>query len=151
MEVDEGITTDIGVAKSEGIGVKENLHDSRFSKTSNLPLKTVTSAELTPLDMISAELAPLQPVKLHNVTTVEVSKDSTSVDMDGTLTNAAYPVYARSLAEAEEVLHRFENDTKNRYSVWRCPKDFGSSRKHTQYQVHYYLHLQNHTACSCKP
>ncbi|XP_028409957.1 uncharacterized protein LOC114532613 [Dendronephthya gigantea] len=78
--------------------------------------------------MKSAELPPLPPAKLHSVTTIEVSKDSTNVDMDGTLTNTTYPVYARSLAEAEEALHRFENDTKNRYSVWRCPKDFGSSQ-----------------------
>lgn len=41
--------------------------------------------------------------------------------------NTLYPAYVRTLQEADEVLHRFENNTKSRFCVWRSPKDFGHS------------------------
>ena len=113
---------------SEGTQTEETVGESRSTALPSClnVVPEMTSAELTPLDMTSVELAPLQSC---NITTVEVRKDNTNVSMDDTLTNTAYPVYVKSLSEAEDVLHRFENETKNRYSVWRCPKDFGNSRK----------------------
>ena len=38
-----------------------------------------------------------------------------------------YPKYVKTLQEADEVMHRFENNTKSRFCVWRSPKDFGHS------------------------
>ena len=130
MEVDLISNTD-NSARSEQTGTQEIVDESCLTEPPSCPnpVPEMTSAELPPLDMSVAELAPLQAVKLCNVTTVEVSKNSTNVNKDETLINATYPVYVKSLSEADDVLHRFENDTKTRYSVWRCPKDFGNSRK----------------------
>ena len=132
MEVD--LISNTNHSASEQTGAQEIVDESCLTEPPSCPnpVPEMTSAELTPLDMSSAgpaELAPLQAIKLHNVTTVEVSKNSTNVNKDETLINATYPVYVKSLSEAEDALHRFENDTKTRYSVWRCPKDFGNSRK----------------------
>ena len=131
MEVDLISNTD-NSARSEQTGTQEIVDESCLTEPPSCPnpVPEMTSAELTPLDMSVAELAQKwQAVKLCNVTTVEVSKNSTNVNKDETLINATYPVYVKLLSEAEDVLHRFENDTKTRYSVWRCPKDFGNSRK----------------------
>ena len=38
-----------------------------------------------------------------------------------------YPKYVKTVQEAEEVMHRFENNTRSRFCTWRSPKDFGHS------------------------
>ena len=43
------------------------------------------------------------------------------------ITSGLYPKYVKTLQEADEVMHRFENNTKSRFCVWRSPKDFGHS------------------------
>lgn len=53
----------------------------------------------------------------------EVSVEETAAAQSSTL----YPNYVRTLQEAEEVLNRFENNTKSRFCVWRSPKDFGKA------------------------
>ena len=132
MEVDLGKNPDPPPARCEATETQGSGNEPRstMSNESGLITETsnVSSSQLVP-EMISAQLAPLELSRSHTVTTVEVTKDSTNVDKDETLSNSAYPVYVKSLHEAEEVLHRFENDTKTRFSVWRCPKDFGNSRK----------------------
>ena len=138
------ITAD-ATARSENIKAQENIDEACLTQPpSNLSSPTVigavaelTSAELTPLDMSSIILGP----RSHNVTTVEVSKVSTNVNMEKTLTDTSYPVYVKTLIEAEDVLHRFEGNTKNRYSVWRCPKDFGNSRKQCMLGIYHYTCL----------
>ena len=136
MDVDKSLSDESDQidhsANDEVTRTEDNIKESSATKKSldetNPPVATeMNSAELTPLGMTSVELAPLQAV--HNIITTEDSKESSNIDMDKTLTAAAYPVYVNLLSEAEDVLHRFENDTKNRYSVWRCPKDFGNSSK----------------------
>lgn len=64
------------------------------------------------------------------LTRVEVTENSTSIAVDESSTNSAYPFYVKTLQEAEEVLHHFENNTQTRFCVWRCPKDFGASSKY---------------------
>ena len=87
-------------------------------------------------NLVSSELsegkAPLTKSKeppSSDVTCVEVSENATNVSMAEASGNVVYPIYVNSLQEAEEVLHRFENNTKTRFCVWRCPKDFGASSK----------------------
>ena len=136
------ITAD-ATAMSENIKAQENIDEACLTgPPSNVSSPTVvgavaelTSAELTPLDMSSIILGPRSH---NNVATVEVSKVSTNVKMDKTLTDTSYPVYVKTLTEAEDVLHRFEGNTKNRYSVWRCPKDFGNSRKQCILGIYHY-------------
>ena len=152
MDVITTIITD-ATARSENIKAQENIDEACLTQPpSNLSSPTVigavaelTSAELTPLDMSSMILGP----RSHNAATV-VSTVSTNVNMDKTLTDTSYPVYVKTLTEAENVLHRFEGNTKNRYSVWRCPKDFGNSRKqcmlgiylpHTRVKMHKLLQV----------
>ena len=43
------------------------------------------------------------------------------------IASGLYPKYVKTLQEADEVMHRFENNTKSRFCVWRSPKDFGHS------------------------
>lgn len=55
----------------------------------------------------------------------EVSNEE--VETAAPVTSTLYPAFVRTLQEADEVLHRFENNTKSRFCVWRSPKDFGHS------------------------
>lgn len=48
-------------------------------------------------------------------------------EMTAAQSSTLYPTYVRTLQEAEEVLNRFENNTKSRFCVWRSPKDFGKA------------------------
>ena len=104
MNVITTITAD-ATARSENIKAQENIDEACLTQPpSNLSSPTVigavaelTSAELTPLDMSSIILGP----RSHNVTTVEVSKVSTNVNMEKTLTDTSYPVYVKTLTEAE--------------------------------------------------
>ena len=136
MDVDKSLSDESDLidhsANNEVTRTEDNIKESSATKNSldeanPLVATEMNSAKLTPLGMTSVELGPLQAV--HNITITEDSKESSNIDMDETSTAAAYPVYVSLLSEAEDVLHRFENDTKNRYSVWRCPKDFGNSSK----------------------
>jgi hypothetical protein len=88
-----------------------------------------TTSDPPPQGVTSAEVVPLQSDKPQNITTVKVGKCSSNVEINETSKTTAYPVYVKSLVEAEDVLHRFEKETKHRYTVWRCPRDFGNSRK----------------------
>lgn len=85
----------------------------------------VSTDELLPLDLSSTELSLLDMTKQDNATANEVYQH----ELGEKLTHGQYPVYVTSLSEAEDVLNRFQNDTKNRYSMWKGPKDFGASCK----------------------
>lgn len=43
------------------------------------------------------------------------------------IASGLYPKYVKTLQEADEVMNRFETNTKSRFCVWRSPKDFGHS------------------------
>lgn len=57
--------------------------------------------------------------------TPEVSEEC--IHKPTAIASGLYPKYVKSLQEADEVMHRFENNTKSRFCVWRSPKDFGHS------------------------
>ena len=133
---------------AEDTGTHEPVEKSSLTEPPSCPnlAPNVTPAEPTPLHTTPVEPAPLRSVKHHNSTTVKVGKYSTNVEVDEKSANTAYPVYVKSLLEAEDVLHRFENETKHRFTVWRCPRDFGNSRK----QCMVYSPLLFGLLCSCR-
>lgn len=113
-ETEENGLNQTDIEQKTSDGTSSNSQDDLRSHEENTPLKKPPSSDLTCL---------------------EVSKNSTNVSMAEALSNVVYPTYVNSLQEAEEVLHRFENNTKTRFCVWRCPKDFGASSKCSVHQL----------------
>ena len=128
MEVDPLLSSETTVvpgADKNGLN-QTDVQQKTLDGTASNPQDNLVSSEL------SEGRAPLTKSKeppSSDVTRVEVSENATNVSMAEASGNVVYPVYVNSLQEAEEVLHRFENNTKTRFCVWRCPKDFGASSK----------------------